>query len=59
MSDEDNVEAATILVRRIQERIKDPTVAKIGSVWQFTGRENVNDFGAYIARMYKEKPWKN
>src|SRR3546814_18235639 len=42
-----NVEAATILVKRIRDRTANPTPAKNGSIWIFTGREKVNESGAY------------
>jgi hypothetical protein len=53
-----NVEAATILLRRISDRIEKPDAAKIGSIWQYTGRENTNEFGEYIGKVYREKPWR-
>ena len=53
-----NIEAATILLRRISDRIDRPDAAKIGSIWQYTGREKTNEFGEYIGKIYKEKPWK-
>ncbi|MBL3677540.1 MAG: peptidoglycan-binding protein [Alphaproteobacteria bacterium] len=56
---EENIEAATILLGRIRDRIKDPTPAKIGSIWNFSGREYTNGVGEAIGRAYQEKPWKN
>ncbi len=35
-----------------------PTPAQIGSVWNFTGREQTNDFGEFIQRLFDEKPWR-
>jgi soluble lytic murein transglycosylase-like protein len=52
-----NIEAAAELIRRIRDRIEQPTAAKIGSVWQHTGQERVTDAGAAVARLYAEKPW--
>ena len=53
-----NIEAGTIMLKRIIDRVEDPTdISKIGSVWNFTGRELTNDFGEYIERLYTEKPW--
>ena len=54
-----NVEAGTILLKRIRDRIEAPTAAKIGSIWVYSGREKVHDFGAVIQRVYDEKPWRN
>ncbi|CCQ74803.1 hypothetical protein [Magnetospira sp. QH-2] len=54
----DNIEAATILIKRIGQRIEGPTdAAKIGSIWNFSGREKTSDFGEYIGRLYKDRPW--
>lgn len=52
-----NIEASAIMLKRISDRIDNPTAAKIGSIWNFTGREKTNDFGEYIQRVYDEKPW--
>ena len=54
---ESNISASITLIKRISDRIDNPSVEKIASIWNFTGRENVNDFGAYVGRMYQEKPW--
>ena len=57
--DEDaNIEAATVLLKRISSRVKKPTPEKVGSIWNFSGREKTNEFGEYIGRVYKEKPWR-
>lgn len=52
-----NIKAGFTLIRRIFDRIPNPSPAKIASVWNYVGRENVNDFGAYVGRIYREKPW--
>ncbi|MDH5722917.1 MAG: hypothetical protein OEY94_06315 [Alphaproteobacteria bacterium] len=52
-----NIEAATVLLKRISSRVKKPTPEKVGSIWQYTGREKTNEFGEYIGKVYKEKPW--
>jgi len=53
-----NIEASTIMLKRIIDRVEDPKdVSKIGSIWNFTGREQTNDFGEYTGRIYEEKPW--
>lgn len=56
--EKDNIEAGVILLKRIQDRIEKPTPAKIGSIWNFTGRENTNEVGQEIENAYKTKPWK-
>ncbi len=54
---DDNIEAATILVKRISERLKNPTPRAIGSVWNHIGRETPNNLGLVVDRVYAEKPW--
>lgn len=53
----DNIEAGVVLLKRIEERIQNPTPSKIGSIWVFSGSEEVSNYGSYIGRIYKEKPW--
>lgn len=52
-----NVQAGVTLIRRIQERIEGPTVTKIASVYVFSGREKVNDYGARVAEVYAKREW--
>ncbi|HBC07363.1 MAG TPA: hypothetical protein DC046_07240 [Rhodospirillaceae bacterium] len=54
---EKNITAAVALIRRIRDRIENPTPSKIGSIWNFTGREKVSSLGARIGRAYKERLW--
>ena len=54
-----NIEAGIVLIKRIGERVKNPTAAKIGSIWNYSGREKVSDMGARIGRVFREKPWKS
>jgi len=55
---DNNIEAAAILLKRIAERIDRPTPEKVGSIWQYMGREQANEFGEYIGKVYHEKPWR-
>ena len=52
-----NIRAGATLLRRIVDRLPDPDPAKVGSNYNFTGRERVNDYGAALDRIYREKPW--
>lgn len=54
---EDNIEAGVILLKRIGQRIKNPTAAKIGAIWEGLPREHTDDYSTYLERVYKEKPW--
>ena len=55
---DNNIKAATILLKRISDRVEKPTPEKIGSIWHYIGRENTNEFGEYIGEVYRKKPWK-
>lgn len=54
-----NIRAAVTLIKRIEERlaVKDRTPAKIGSIYNFNGREKVSDVGARIQKAFDKKPW--
>ena len=54
---EKNIRAAATLLRRISDRLDDPAPEKIGSLWNGIGLETVNQRGARIGRIYREKPW--
>ena len=52
-----NIEAGTVLLKRIHDRIERPTPEKIGSVWHYSGMENIDEFGNFVGEVYKKKPW--
>jgi peptidoglycan hydrolase-like protein with peptidoglycan-binding domain len=52
-----NIKAGTRLIRRITERMQDPTPAKIGAVWQGLSREEINTYNRRIENAYDERPW--
>ncbi|MEQ9566014.1 MAG: hypothetical protein RLN85_09410, partial [Pseudomonadales bacterium] len=52
-----NIKAGVTVIRRIIERLAKPTVAKVGSIYGFTGYENVSDNGARIAEFYRTRAW--
>lgn len=54
---EQNIEAAAILIGRMAARLDHPTPEAIGSIWNYIGRETTNDIGAYVGRVYRERPW--
>ncbi len=54
---EANIRAGVTLIKRIQDHLDDPTPAKIGSIWNFTGAEKVNEKGARIQRIFDQKAW--
>ncbi len=54
-----NIRAGTMLLRRIQERVAAPTVAKVSSIYHIAGREKVHDNGARVSQFYAQRPWEN
>jgi hypothetical protein len=52
-----NIEFGVILLSRIRDRIKDPTNAKIATLYNSLAAEKVSDYGARVASLYWEKPW--
>ncbi|MDH2436353.1 hypothetical protein QCD60_27860 [Pokkaliibacter sp. MBI-7] len=53
-----NIDIGALILRRIQDRVSDPSVAKIASIYNFLGKEVVSDYGARAATIYKQKLWK-
>lgn len=54
-----NIEFGVIILKRIQDRISKPTIAKIASIYNFIGAENVTDYGARVSKIYFTQPWKS
>jgi peptidoglycan hydrolase-like protein with peptidoglycan-binding domain len=57
---ERNIHAGVTLIKAITDRLRpeDRTPAKIGSIWNATAAEFVNEIGARIQRTFDEKTWK-
>lgn len=54
-----NIDIGAMLLRRIIERIDDPTVASVGSIYNSLGRERVEGYGVDVATYYNERKWEN
>jgi len=52
-----NIRAGVVLIKRIRDRIEDPTPEKVATLWNSTGKEKITDFGQYVGRMFQERPW--
>ncbi len=52
-----NVELAALLLKRITVRVQQPTLAKVSSIYNYLGRENVSDYGARVQEIYNKKLW--
>lgn len=52
-----NIRVGAELLRRIRDRVPNPTVEKVASIYVTLGRENTNDYGARVQRLYDTRPW--
>lgn len=57
-SPEKNIRLACILLKRIEERIPNPTIEKIATVYNFLGAEETREYGARVKQIYLNKEWK-
>ncbi len=49
-----NIRTGAELLKRIEERIEDPTVEKVASMYNVLVRENTNDYGARVEYIYED-----
>lgn len=52
-----NIEVGAKLVKRLHDRLEDPTPEAIGTLYNSLPKDRVTDYGAYIGRLMQEKPW--
>ncbi|OGQ07434.1 MAG: hypothetical protein A3G32_00690 [Deltaproteobacteria bacterium RIFCSPLOWO2_12_FULL_40_28] len=52
-----NIHAGVMLIKRISERIKEPTVEKIATHYNALAKDKVTDYGARVGNIYHEKLW--
>lgn len=57
-SPEKNIQLACILLKRIEERIPNPTIEKIATIYNFLGAEETREYGARVKQIYLNKEWK-
>ncbi|MCP4913430.1 MAG: lytic transglycosylase domain-containing protein [Oligoflexia bacterium] len=53
-----NVEVGVALLIELWNRVENPTISKVATLYNFLGAEKVNDYGARVAKVYRRKPWK-
>jgi hypothetical protein len=46
-----------MLIRRIVERLEEPTVSKVASLYNSLAKDQVTDYGARVADVYRTKAW--
>lgn len=54
---EKNIQLACILLKRIEERIPNPTIEKIATIYNFLGAEETREYGARVKQIYLNKEW--
>jgi len=52
-----NIRAGVTLLRRIRDRLDDPAPEAIGTLYNSLAKDRVTDYGAYVGRLVREKPW--
>ncbi len=55
----ENVRAGVTLLRRLAARVIDPSPEKIATLWNNTASDSLTNYGVYVARIYRERPWEN
>lgn len=50
-----NIRAGATLLKRIKSRLSDPSIAKIASIYNFGGAEQVSDYGTRVEEAYYGK----
>jgi len=52
-----NIRAGATLLRRIQDRLDDPTVSKVATLYNSLPKDSVTEFGARVAEVYRTRAW--
>ena len=52
-----NVRAGAALLKRIVDRLPNPSVERVATLYNSLAKEKVSDYGARVATVYKAKPW--
>ncbi|MCE7887210.1 MAG: hypothetical protein DYH13_06880 [Alphaproteobacteria bacterium PRO2] len=55
---EKNIQVGVALLKRIKKQVPDGDIKKIATLYNNLNAEEVSDYGARVASIYKEKPWK-
>ncbi len=53
-----NIEAGAKILKRLKEKMPDASIREISTLYNNLNAEQVNDYGAQVERIYKEKPWR-
>jgi hypothetical protein len=56
---DDNIQIGITLIKRIQDRLDNPTVEKIATLYNSLAKDEVSDYGARVGEIYRTQPWKS
>ena len=48
-----------LILSRIIDRVPNPTIEKVASIYNYTGKEKVSDYGLHVIRIYEDRLWEN
>lgn len=54
---EQNIDLGTKVLKQLQNSLSEPTPDRVGTLWNETGANNINDVGARVKTAYDTKPW--
>lgn len=52
-----NIRAGVTLLKRIEDRLEDPTIEKLATLYNNGAADYVNDYGARAASVYRNRTW--
>jgi hypothetical protein len=52
-----NIRAGATLLRRIRDRLQDPSIQNIATLYNGLGEKNVTDYGKRVDEIYRTREW--
>jgi hypothetical protein len=52
-----NIDAGCLILSRIRNRIRDDSIRKVASIYNFLGAERVTDYGGRVEQIFRERLW--
>jgi soluble lytic murein transglycosylase-like protein len=52
-----NIRAGALLLKRIQDRLADPSVRNTATLYNSLGQSNITDYGAQVEQAYRNRYW--
>jgi hypothetical protein len=52
-----NIRAGAILLKRIQDRLEDPSIRNVATLYNGLGLSTVNNYGAQVEQVYRTREW--